>query len=69
MNWIHLDIVKKTPMKNRLDSKLLELLTAPTSLVKIRNNAELKEAGELITRFVLANELEKLKCKSKSNVE
>lgn len=42
-----------------LSKDLKRLLTSPTSLVKIRSEVELKEAGELITRFVLAAELKK----------
>ncbi len=46
-------------LSNSLMNELHRILTAPTSLVKIRSEEDLKQAGELIARYVLIREIKK----------
>lgn len=46
-------------LSNNLMDELRRILTAPTSLVKIRTDEDLKQAGELIARYVLIREIRK----------
>ncbi len=46
-------------LSSSLMDELRQILTAPTSFVKIRSDEDLKQAGELIARYVLIREIRK----------